>query len=89
MIYRKTTTREIMANKDVLGEMATYTSLEHHLGVGAKVRLGSGFYAKTEAGFGIFLGSIRRPSDPDKITGEIHGTNGFGSIVKVGFGYYF
>lgn len=89
LIYRKTTTREIMVKKDVLGEMATYTSLEHHIGLGARIRIGSGFYLKTEAGLGLYLGSIRRPSEPDILTGEIYGTNGFGGIVKVGIGYYF
>jgi hypothetical protein len=89
LIYRKTTMHEILVNKEIEGPMATYASIEHHIGVGANIRLGGGFYLKAETGYGIYLGSIKKPSAPDAITGEISGTNGFGALAKVGFGYYF
>jgi hypothetical protein len=89
LIYRKTNMHEILENKEITGEMATYASIEHHIGIGANIRLGAGFYFKAETGYGIYLGSIGRPSSPDPVTREISGTNGFGGIAKVGFGYYF
>lgn len=89
LIYRKTTMHEILVNKEIEGPMASYASIEHHIGVGANIRLGAGFYFKAETGYGIYLGSIGRPSAPDAATGVISGTNGFGALAKVGFGYYF
>ena len=34
------------------------------------------------------LGSIKKTSYPDPLTGEIRGTNGFGAIAKIGLSYF-
>jgi hypothetical protein len=89
LIYRKNTIHEVFSEKDKIGDLVTYTSMEHHLGVGARFRLGAGFSLKTEAGYGVYLGSIKKPSSPDPVTGEISGTNGFGMLAKIGLCYAF
>ena len=89
LIYRKNTISEVFQDKEKSGDLVTYTSMEHHLGVGARFRLGAGFSLKTEAGYGVYLGSIKRPSSPNPVTGEISGTNGFGLLAKMGLCYAF
>ena len=89
LIYRKTSQHEVMTNKDVTGDRVTYTSMEHHIGIGARFKLGAGICIKSEAGYGVYLGSIRKPSAPNPVTGEISGTNGFGAIAKIGICYTF
>lgn len=89
LIYRKNTISEVFQDKEKAGDLVTYTSMEHHLGIGARFKLGAGFFIKTEAGYGVYLGSIKRPSAPDPVTGEISGTNGFGVLAKIGLCYAF
>ena len=89
LIYRKNTIREVLMDKEKIGDMVTYTSMEHHVGVGARFRVGAGFSLKTEAGYGVYLGSIKKPSSPNPFTGEISGTNGFGILAKIGLCYSF
>jgi len=89
LIYRKNTIREVLMDKDKIGDLVTYTSMEHHLGIGTRFNLGAGFCLKTEAGYGVYLGSIKKPSSPDPVTGEISGTNGFGVLAKIGLCYAF
>jgi hypothetical protein len=88
-IYRKNTIREVLEDKSRKGELVTYASMEHHLGIGGRIKITPSLDLKTEAGYGVYLGSIKKPSEPDKITGEISGTNGFGVIAKIGFCYTF
>jgi hypothetical protein len=89
LIYRKNTIHEVFSDKEIKGDLVTYTSMEHHLGVGARFRLGAGISLKTEAGYGIYLGSIKKPSSPNPVTGEVSGTNGFGMLAKIGLCYAF
>jgi hypothetical protein len=89
LIYRKNTIHEVFSEKEKIGDLVTYTSMEHHLGVGARFKLGGGLSLKTEAGYGVYLGSIKKPSSPNPVTGEISGTNGFGMIAKIGLCYAF
>jgi hypothetical protein len=83
-IYRKNCIREILPNKNVKGDFVTYASMEHHIGVGLRMNISPKVCLKTETGYGIYLGSIKKPSIPNEITGEICGTNGFGWLTKVG-----
>lgn len=88
-IYRLTTIPEVTANLDKTGDIVTYTSMEHHIGIGIKTNVSKIFYINSEIGYGLYLGSIKRPSAPDPITNEITGTSGFGKIAKIGFGFTF
>jgi hypothetical protein len=89
MIYRITKTREVLADKSLEGPNATYKSLEHHLGLGIRIVLAKDLCFKSALGYGVYLGSIKKPSASNPVTGEIMGTNGFGAIAKVGFAYTF
>jgi len=89
LIYRKTSMRELLMNKEIKGDMVTYTSMEHHLGIGLRFKVSPSVYFKSEAGYGVYLGSIKKPSAPDPLTGEISGTNGFGAIARIGLSYTF
>lgn len=86
LIYRKTQMREVIFNKDYLGEQVTYTSIEHHFGLGSEVSLGPAFFLTFEAGYGVYLGSIKKPEVINPVSGEMAGTNGFGFIGKFGLG---
>lgn len=85
-IYRKTHIPELKAGTETNSNinLVTYTSLEHHLGVGLNLRINHLVSLKTDVGYGIYLGSIKRPSDPNPITREIKGTNGSALLVKAG-----
>ncbi len=86
-IYRKTTIPEILTDKRIKGDLVTYTSMEHYIGIGAKINMFKSLYGKCDLGFGTYLGSIKKPSAPDPIKGKILGTNGFGLLAEVGIGY--
>jgi hypothetical protein len=83
IILRITRTR-ILIQDSIESELGTYISLEHHLGIGTRIKISKRFYLNSSVGFGVYLGSIMKPSEPDEKTGEITGTNGFGVIGKVG-----
>jgi len=87
LIYRKTTTNEVLVHDDRMGDLVTYSSMEHHLGLGARLKLSPTLYVKFDTGYGVYLGSIKKPSEPNPVTGEVTGSNGFGIIVKAGLGF--
>jgi hypothetical protein len=87
MIYRITKTREVSADNNFEGDNVVYKSLEHHLGVGIRIGLAKDLCFKSAVGYGVYLGSIKKPSEPDAITGEVMGKNGFGAIAKIGIAY--
>jgi hypothetical protein len=89
LIYRKNTIPEVFQDKEKIGDLVTYTSMEHHLGAGVRFKLGDYFSLKTEAGYGVYLGSIKKPSSPNPVTGEISGGHGFGILAKIGICYVF
>ena len=89
MIYRITKTREASANKDFRDNYVTYKSMEHHIGIGIRISLAKDFYFNSALGYGVYLGSIKKPSEPNQLTGEITGTNGFGPIARIGVAYTF
>lgn len=85
-IYRKTHIPELKASSEVNRNIniVSYTSLEHHLGLGLEVRISNLVSVKTDLGYGLYLGSIKRPSQPNPITREIRGTNGGAILLKAG-----
>jgi hypothetical protein len=91
-IYRRTSTPEII-EKDgniVMGtEVASYASMEHHLGMGLNINISDNIVLDCGFGYGLYLGSIKRPSAPDPITHEISGTSGSGFVFKTGVGFRF
>ena len=89
LIYRRSKIREEQVDKNVLGEYGLYKSIEHHLGIGLRIRIAEDLYIKSALGYGLYLGSIKKPSEQNPITGEIKGTNGFGALAKVGLAYTF
>jgi hypothetical protein len=84
-IYRKSNLPELRGD-GTLGSMSTYTSMEHHIGLGCNINILPKLFLQGEAGYGLYLGSIKKPSAPDPITNEVKGTNGWGSIMKFGIG---
>jgi hypothetical protein len=89
LIYRRSKVREVLADKNAVGEYGMYKSIEHHLGIGLRIRILDDLYFKGSLGYGLYLGSIKKPSEPDALTGEVRGTNGFGGIAKIGIAYTF
>ena len=89
LIYRRSRIKEVLADKNKSGDYGMYKSIEHHLGIGLRIRIVNDLYIKSALGYGLYLGSIKKPSDPDQLTGEIRGTNGFGGIAKIGIAYTF
>jgi hypothetical protein len=86
-IYRKSNMAELLADGNT-GSFVTYTSMEHHLGFGLNINVFSKISIQGQAGYGLYLGSIKKPSTPNPITHEITGSNGWGSIIKFGIGYH-
>ena len=63
--------------------------MEHHVGLGLRVTIIKSIYLTTELGYGIYLGSIMKPSKPNEVLNESSGTNGSGVLAKVGVGIFF
>ena len=57
--------------------------------MGFNINVGKRFLLDCGLGYGIYLGSIKKPSQPDPLTGEISGTSGGAVIFKTGFGFRF
>jgi hypothetical protein len=92
LIYRRTSTWELIATDDGIsnsGSRVTYASLEHHLGMGFNINILNNVTIDCGLGYGLYLGSIKRPSNPDPITREISGTSGSGFIFKTGIAFKF
>jgi hypothetical protein len=88
-IYRKTIITESRISETYTVNIGTYKSMEHHIGLGLKTNVSQRFFINAEAGYGIYLGSIMRPSVPDAFMTESYGTNGAGFLVKAGIGFTF
>lgn len=86
-LYRKTTIPELEADLKSTGHLVTYTSHEHHFGIGIKIMFLNRLYIDTDLGYGLYLGSIKKPAVSNQVTGEVGGTNGWGMIVQAGIGY--
>lgn len=55
-IYRKITIPELGSNLTYSGNPATYTSLEHHIGIGIRKKLLKSLFMDLDCGFGVYLG---------------------------------
>jgi hypothetical protein len=88
-IYRKSNIPEVKATTEINSspELVTYTSMEHHLGIGLQIHITKLINLQTGLGYGLYLGSIKRPSQPDPLTKEITGTNGSALLAKLGIGF--
>jgi hypothetical protein len=86
-IYRKTNIPELTASdiSNSSADLVTYTSMEHHLGLGFQVKVSNLISLNGGVAYGLYLGSIKRPSQPNPITREITGTSGGAILAKVGF----
>jgi hypothetical protein len=57
--------------------------------LGLNVAIAKKMHIKGAMGYGVYFGSIKKPSAADYITGEVTGSNGFGAIAKIGVSYVF
>jgi hypothetical protein len=88
-IYHRTTITKPRISDTYVVAAGTYKSMEHHVGLGLRVTFIKSIYVTTELGYGIYLGSIMKPSKPDPVLNESYGTSGTGAIVKIGMGTSF
>lgn len=86
-LYRKTTIPELGTDLKSKVPFVTYSSHEHHFGIGIRMEFLDRLYMDADIGYGIYLGSIKKPAICNHLTGEVGGTNGFGIIAQVGIGY--
>ena len=56
LIYRRTKIREVQADNNTIGDFGMYKSIEHHLGIGLRVRIVKDFYIKSSLGYGLHPG---------------------------------
>ena len=88
MTYRFTrATVEVPGQKEAATE-GLYKSFEHHIGIGLNIKMARNLYVKSAAGYGIYFGSIAKPTI-DPLSKEAIGSNGFGAIGKLGITYVF
>ncbi len=88
-IFHKTIIDKPLTGKDYYVAAGKYKSMEHHLGLGLKINISKNIYFKSEAGYGIYLGSIMKPSSPHPVLKESQGTNGTGAFLEIGTGILF
>lgn len=84
MVYRFTRTGDKTPEEPEDVSYGLYKSMEHHLGVGLDIRINKSFHLTGGVGYGVYFGSIMKPTAPDPFTGEVTGSNGFGAIAKTG-----
>ena len=90
-IYRVTTLKTTLSAHPErtwlipVGE-ARYASMEHYAGAGVEINVSKNFYINTSVGFGRYLGSIKKPTNPDQYSGIYEGGDGWGGIYKIGLG---
>jgi hypothetical protein len=90
LIYRFTKVNvSVEENGEEYTHRALYKSLEHHIGAGVQIRTFKNIYVKTEAGYGVYFGSIKNNTTIDPVTGKMAGGNGFCPIAKIGITYVF
>ena len=89
LIYHRTTITKPVQSDNFIVSIGTYKSMEHHAGFGLKANISKRFYLKGEIGYGLYLGSIMKPSKPDLVLNESCGTHGTGMLVKIGMGVSF
>jgi hypothetical protein len=89
LIYHKTTIAEPVQSENFYVAVGTYKSMEHHIGAGLRLNIVKNFYLKGEMGYGLYLGSIMKPSKPDALLNESYGTHGTGALIKIGVGTLF
>lgn len=89
LIYHKTDIEKQMVSDEYFVAIGTYKSIEHHAGIGVRVNVVGSCYLSGEVGYGLYLGSIMKPSKPDPIMNESYGTNGPGALIKIGIGTSF
>jgi len=68
MIYRFTRTRVALPGKEDEWSYGLYKSLEHHLGIGVNINIAKNLHIKSALGYGVYFGSIRKPSAADRAT---------------------
>lgn len=68
-------------------DRSRYSSMEHYLGGGVEINASKYVYINISGGFGKYLGSIKKPCNPDPNTGYYEGGNGWSGIIKVGLGF--
>ena len=88
LIYRITSMDyPLCSNLDLIKQMGysnvTYKSIEHTFGFGFKLKIFRNFFIHIDYGFGRYLGSIKKPGEPDPNTSMIPGTDGFTPITKL------
>jgi len=86
-IYRKTIVSETTSSETFRIAAGKYKSMEHYIGLGLKTNFTRHIYLTTEIGYGLYLGSIMKPSAPDPVLNESYGTNGTGGLTKIGLGF--
>ncbi|HLO57299.1 MAG TPA: hypothetical protein VK179_01020 [Bacteroidales bacterium] len=86
-IYRITKVGK-SGSDSLINSFGTYKSFEHHLGAGIHARITNGIYLTAAVGYGLYLGSIKKP-EILPVTGEKIGSNGFAPIASIGFGLRF
>jgi hypothetical protein len=89
LIYHKTTITKPVQSDSYFVAAGTYKSMEHHAGIGVRANIAKGFYLKGDIGYGLYLGSIMKPSQPDATLNESYGTHGAGALIKIGIGVSF
>jgi hypothetical protein len=68
-------------------DRSRYSSMEHYLGGGVEINAFKYVYINISGGIGRYLGSIKKPCNPDPITGYYEGGNGWSGVLKIGVGF--
>lgn len=89
LIFHKTTITSYEISDTYRVVPGTYKSIEHHAGIGIRLNIIPNLYLKGEIGYGVYLGSIMKPSAPDAVTNESYGSFGGGTLIKLGMGKFF
>jgi hypothetical protein len=94
LIYRSTTIDGPLTNnpkvaRQLGGGKSTVSSLEHHIGLGLKMKIRNSIYLHYDVGYGRYLGSVKKPTILNENSGLYKGGNGWGLFSKFGVGVDF
>jgi len=63
-------------------------SMEHHIGIGCKLGLTNNIFINAAIGYGRYMGSVKKASQPSIDNPVFKGGNGWGTLTKINISYY-
>lgn len=68
-------------------DKSSVISMEHHIGLGCKFKITNNVFLNGSFGYGRYLGSVKKATQPTAELPLVNGVSGWGEIFKFGIGF--